>query len=148
VCDILAIGLCSASHAGKNGEDLSVTGRSEGRDTDLTGFACKRCGRCCARFALDIYEADVERWCAEGREDILEWVQVMQFGDVFVGYEFPINPQTGEPPVRGICHFRQKVRGMDEYICCIYETRPLVCRGYPYNKEYAERTGCPGFGSE
>ena len=89
--------------------------------------------------------ADVDRRWAEGREDILEWVEEMEFGGEFIGYDFPINPQTGEPPVREICRFRQKVRGKDEYTCRIYETRPLVCMGYPYNKEFAEKTGCPGF---
>ena len=114
-------------------------------ETDLTGFECKRCGRCCAEFAIDLYDVDVDRWWAEDRQDILEWVEEVQFGGEFIGYEFPINPQTGEHPVSGICHFHRKVRGRDEYICRIYETRPLVCGGYPYNKEFAKRTGCPGF---
>jgi Fe-S-cluster containining protein len=122
-----------------------VARRSEKQKVDLAGFECKRCGYCCAELDVDLCDVDVDRWWAEGREDILEWVQEMVFGGELVGYDFSINPQTGLPTARGICHFRRKVRGKDEYYCRIYETRPLVCRGYPYNKEFAERTGCPGF---
>jgi hypothetical protein len=56
------------------------------------GFVCERCGRCCLE--LDAHQTtvsaeDVARWWAQGRDDILEWVEpVMSRGEVFASGDY------------------------------------------------------------
>ena len=48
------------------------------------GFKCKQCGNCCLNlngFSTCASDADVRRWEAAGRTDILEWVDTIEVGD-------------------------------------------------------------------
>jgi len=78
----------------------------------------------------------------EGRADILEWVDPVDFGD-HVEYDIWISPRTQDDVAR--CPWLRKVRGQDKYRCRIDATKPELCRNYPISREHAEKTGCPGF---
>jgi uncharacterized OB-fold protein len=49
------------------------------------GFQCRQCGHCCINvsgaFSACATEADLERWEAAGRDDILAWVEPIAVGD-------------------------------------------------------------------
>ena len=67
--------------------------------TPPEGFLCKQCGRCCLHldgFSTSAYPEDVARWRAEGREDILEWVDIFYYCGQEGGYDIWISPVTGE----------------------------------------------------
>lgn len=87
-----------------NGEILSIE--------DL----CAAChpDKCCTRF-LRVAREDVERWKAEGREDILAHIRER----VFEGRTI----REVKSPGKG-CYFLQNGR------CSIHETKPIVCRNF------------------
>lgn len=63
--------------------------------TPPEGFLCKQCGRCCLDldgFSTSAYPEDVARWRAEGREDILEWVDIFYYCGQEGGYDIWISP--------------------------------------------------------
>jgi len=108
-------------------------------------FKCKQCGHCCLNldgFATCASEADVRRWEAEGRVDILEWVDPVDFGD-HVEYDIWVNPRTEDDVAR--CPWLRKVRGANRYTCRIHDTKPELCANYPVSRDHAARTGCPGW---
>jgi len=109
-------------------------------------FQCRQCGQCCLNlgdaFATCATEADVARWAAAGREDILAWVEVVAIGDGRV-YDLWINPKTGEDVER--CPWLRKIRGTERYMCRIHDLKPDHCRRYPQSREHAAETGCPGY---
>jgi len=100
------------------------------------GSPCTNCGKCCTNesymLTLSATQEDVERWQAEGREDILRFVSVLgPFGYLLPGPAYAdlwIDERTGNE--RSRCPFVRKVRGQPRYLCTIYETRPQVCRDY------------------
>lgn len=109
------------------------------------GFTCKQCGNCCLNldgFSTCASEADVRRWEAAGRVDILEWVDPVNFGYHWE-YDIWINPRTEDDVSR--CPWLRKVRGENKYTCRIHDVKPDLCRNYPLSREHAERTGCIGF---
>ena len=110
------------------------------------GFQCRRCGQCCLNltdaFTACATEADVRRWEAAGRDDILAWVDPIPIGDQYV-YDIWVSPKTGEDVDR--CPWLRKVRGADRYMCRIHDLKPEHCRQYPKSKEHAAETGCPGY---
>lgn len=109
-------------------------------------FRCRQCGHCCLNLSDAIAtcaaEADVRRWEAAGRDDILAWVDPIAVGNAHV-YDIWINPKTGEDVRR--CPWLRKVRGADRYVCRIHELKPEHCRQYPKSRRHAVGTGCPGF---
>jgi Fe-S-cluster containining protein len=113
------------------------------------GFQCRQCGQCCIRlsgaFSACATEADIERWEAAGREDILAWVDPIVLGDGRV-YDIWVNPDTGEDVSR--CPWLRKVRGTERYRCRIHDLKPEHCRHYPRSRRHATETGCPGWGAE
>lgn len=100
--------------------------------------ACTRCGKCCLKVdymeSLYATPADVARWKSEGRLDILQYAWVMVSGaDLWFS-------ENGEQLPR--CPFLRKDRGRNTYKCLIHETRPEVCRGYPYGYDQMVADDC------
>lgn len=96
---------------------------------------CTRCGKCCTNESymgtLSATAADVARWTAERRWDILQFAYVLDYGAPGTepgGADLWINAETGHEATR--CPFVRKDRNRPTYRCTIYETRPEVCRDY------------------
>lgn len=110
------------------------------------GFHCRQCGHCCLNLhdaiATCAAEADVRRWKAAGRNDILAWIDPIAVGNECV-YDLWVNPKTGEDVRR--CPWLRKVTGQDRYLCRIHEFKPEHCREYPKSRRHADETGCPGY---
>lgn len=100
--------------------------------------ACTRCGKCCLKpsYMETLYatSGDVARWKKEGRYDILRHSIVTgTSADLWFGID-------GKQLTK--CPFLKKDRGKPTYQCSIHDTRPEVCRGYPYGYEQMARDGC------
>ena len=107
------------------------------------GFKCKQCGKCCQVYAdtIQVTEGDLWRWTVEEREDILQWVSTVDFGD-HAEYDFPIHPVTDKEVLR--CPFLRKLPNKDVYICRIHNTKPEACTKFPISRQQAKDIGCPG----
>jgi len=85
---------------------------------------CMRCGKCClSNLFFYIKDADIERWKAQDREDILHIIenhQAVWAGDHFVSAKNGTF-QHGCP----FLEWEGKI-----HRCSIYGTRPRVCREY------------------
>ena len=78
---------------------------------------------------------DMRRWREEGRKDILRHAAELPN---IKGADLWIHPTTGVELTK--CPF---VRNSgSRYICKIYDTRPEVCRGYPYSYAQMVYVGC------
>ena len=77
---------------------------------------CFRCGWCCFIWGGGVRATaeDIKRWEREGRVDIL---------DIFDEDGWTIESQ---------CPFLIKVRGKDEFICGIQDTKPTVCEEWDW----------------
>jgi Fe-S-cluster containining protein len=111
-----------------------------------SSFKCRQCGHCCINvsgaFAACATEADIERWEAAGRDDILEWVEPIAVGNERV-YDIWVNPKTGDDVSR--CPWLRKVPGKERYLCRIHDLKPDHCGRYPQSRKHADETGCPGY---
>jgi Fe-S-cluster containining protein len=89
-----------------------------------TEYTCQRCGKCClADFIAYAAPEDQERWCEEGRQDILAMIE--REHAVWMG-DHLVSSQDGHY-LRG-CPF---LTWEGDHSCCtIYETRPRICRNY------------------
>ena len=112
------------------------------------GFKCKQCGNCCLNL-LDAFctcatDEDVQLWAAEGRDDILEWVNSIPIGEggQFI-HDIWLSPVTGEDVTR--CPWLRKLPSKNKYVCRIHDVKPHHCRDYPKSRKHAEKTGCKGF---
>ncbi len=110
-------------------------------------FVCQKCGKCCTLIGIEYHicltEADVARWVAEERQDILRWVDPVAFTDAPVMFVFfPVDPDTGQE-IAGPCPFLTPMPGTTSRICAIHETRPQCCRDFPHSREEAARIHCP-----
>lgn len=114
-------------------------------DTEMEKFRCMQCGHCCREvsgaFSTCAEPEDVDRWEAEGRFDILEWVDLSLRDQGLMDLWF--DPITGDEATR--CPWLRKVPRQDRYRCRIHDTKPRHCREYPKSKKHALMTGCPGF---
>jgi len=88
---------------------------------------CQRSGRCCQKLvstaALNCSDEDVDRWEAEGREDILAFVSILRGPDgTIVMADFPVPPDGGHV---NECPFL----AWEEHraVCGIHETKPTIC---------------------
>ena len=110
------------------------------------GFSCKQCGSCCTNipgaFSHTLDKKDVERWAYHERDDILEWVVSMNYGNDYVVYECWFDPETGEEVDH--CPWLSKSNN-GKYVCTINDVKPNYCRDWPHNRDDAESTGCKGF---
>jgi Fe-S-cluster containining protein len=102
------------------------------KDSEKT---CRRCGKCClADFISYAATADMARWRAEGRQDILDVIE--REHAVWMG-DHLVSTDTGRY-LRG-CPF---LAWEGDHSCCtIHATRPQICRNYqPGSSEI-----CPQF---
>ena len=109
------------------------------------GFECARCGKCCK--IRDAYctsgdPDDIERWRAEGREDILAWVEMISTGHEIIGYDLWVDPETGEDV--DSCHWYDEDPATGESICLIQDTKPKHCREFPKSWSHAIKFNCEG----
>lgn len=83
---------------------------------------CYACGRCCEAFGayLRASEADIARWRALGRTDILGHV-----GET--GWLW-LDPETGERLQQ--CPFLTR-DDEERALCAIHAVKPNICRAYP-----------------
>ncbi|MFZ4397979.1 MAG: hypothetical protein ACOYOU_20395 [Kiritimatiellia bacterium] len=93
-------------------------------------------------FSACATEADIARWEAAGRDDILAWVAPIVLGDERV-YDLWIDPETGDDVSQ--CPWLEQLPGADRYACGIHHLNPDHCRKYPCSREHADETGCPGY---
>jgi Fe-S-cluster containining protein len=93
---------------------------------------CTQCGKCCTNErwmnTLEATGDDVKRWRRQKRYDILQHAFVLgpkdnPFADLWV------TPDGND--VRR-CPFVRKIRGVPRHTCTIYDTRPQVCRDFPF----------------
>lgn len=86
--------------------------------------SCLLCGKCCfVDFTAYAQQEDYERWREENRQDILNMIEHRHLtwaGDRIVSSD------TGDYPRE--CPFLYN--SGESWLCSIYETRPMVCRGY------------------
>jgi Fe-S-cluster containining protein len=86
--------------------------------------SCLQCGKCCfVDLTAYAQEEDFDRWRAENRQDILDIIEhrhLIWAGDRMVSAE------TGDYPRECLFLYNSG----DSWFCSIYETRPMVCRGY------------------
>ncbi len=116
-------------------------------ETHTENFTCRQCGRCCRTldYHHDITAADVQRWKALGRDDILRWVDPITAGNRNepAGYRIWVVPGTHQ--LATSCPFLKKEPSADRWICDIHAVKPKICRHYPVSRKHAIMTGCPGF---
>ncbi len=87
-------------------------------------LSCRRCGKCClVDMTAYAQQEDFDRWRAENRQDILDIIQKHHL--VWAGDRM-VSAETGRVAME--CPFLCSTG--NEWLCSIYETRPLVCREY------------------
>lgn len=111
-------------------------------ESQMTDFSCKRCGNCCRRLENKCSQEDRELWQRLGRSDILAWVNEEVSENEETRFRMWIDPVTGEPAAS--CPFLA-AKGKSRFYCRIQDTKPLICREYPFTKKHAQHTGCLGF---
>ena len=109
------------------------------------GFECARCGNCCK--VRDAYctsgdPDDIKRWKAEGRNDILAWVEMISTGKDTVGYDLWVDPETREDV--DSCHWYDEDPATGGSICLIQNTKPKHCREYPKSFSHGIKHNCEG----
>jgi Fe-S-cluster containining protein len=122
------------------------TGRTAIRiQTDMQGFTCRQCGRCCRVLAYpdSLAADDVTRFKAAGREDLLAWVGVARSDDGQERYRIWMVPGTNR--FAPVCPFLKRGTSNHHWVCAIQEVKPDFCRHYPLSRKHAAMTGCPGF---
>jgi len=109
-------------------------------------FKCKQCGNCCLSlgdaFQTCATDEDIKLWEDNWRDDILEWVSVIELGELSI-YDIWISPKTGDDVTR--CPWLRKLPNKNKYVCRIHDVKPEHCRNYPKSREHAKKTGCKGF---
>jgi Fe-S-cluster containining protein len=114
-------------------------------ETHMASFACRQCGRCCRSldYHNDVTDADVARWKALARDDILRWVDPVSRQNETIGYRIWVVPGTHQ--LAGACPFLKKDSAANRWVCDIHAVKPQICRNYPVSRKHAAMTGCPGF---
>lgn len=98
----------------------------------LDQHRCIQCGTCC-RGPITVGEADLLRWAAQARHDILFHL---------LREEMIIEPLVRNE--RQTCRWLVWLPGQGTFACAIYDTRPGVCASFPLTVEGATRAGCRG----
>ncbi|MDA8137194.1 MAG: YkgJ family cysteine cluster protein [Desulfobacteraceae bacterium] len=113
--------------------------------TDLTGFHCQQCGRCCTHLDYhdEITSQDVQRISDMGREDVLKWIGTAKGASGENVYRIWVIPGTNR--FAHPCPFLGNGSSSDKKICTIHDIKPQICRQYPLSRKHALMTGCPGF---
>ena len=114
-------------------------------ETGMEAYSCRQCGQCC-RF-LDYHDAvtaaDVARWQALGRSDILAWVGGYRREGGNPVYRIWVDPATGR--LVETCPFLKHDAAGNRWVCRIHDVKPGICRQYPVSRKHARMTGCRGF---
>jgi Fe-S-cluster containining protein len=85
---------------------------------------CRRCGKCCfVDLTAYAQKEDYDRWRAENRQDILSIIEHRHL--IWVGDRM-ISTETGDYPRECLFLYNNGA----QWLCSIYETRPLVCCEY------------------
>ena len=104
---------------------------------------CTQCGKCCTfpsfMLNMEAHGEDVLRWAKEGRKDILDYVVMAKYDDAKPVAELWFDPNTKERLPS--CPFVKKQEN-NTYHCSIYETRPKICKGYPYHLAHMVGINC------
>jgi Fe-S-cluster containining protein len=113
--------------------------------TGMQRFHCRLCGRCCRDldYHREVTTADVTRWQTQGRDDILKWVGATKADDQEMIYQIWVIPETNR--FAEVCPFLKRGPANDQWICAIQETKPEICRQYPFTRKHGVMTGCMGF---
>ncbi|MBI5062553.1 MAG: YkgJ family cysteine cluster protein [Desulfatitalea sp.] len=113
--------------------------------TEMQGFVCRQCGRCCRSLAYrdSFATEDVARLKAAGRQDVLAWVGVTRTSDGLEHYRIWMTPGTNR--FAPACPFLKRGSSNHRWVCAIQEIKPNFCRHYPLSRKHASMTGCPGF---
>lgn len=92
-------------------------------------FTCQQCGSCCEKYGGSIQASaqDIMRWEREGRGDILKHVIPSGANGSLFGGDLWFDSEGRK--MAG-CPFLRK--GNDGACCAIQETKPEVCRKYPF----------------
>ncbi|HEX9777125.1 MAG TPA: YkgJ family cysteine cluster protein [Geopsychrobacteraceae bacterium] len=110
-------------------------------------FNCTLCGHCCLHL-VDAYQgcvsdADLQRWQAAGREDLLAWVETLDLGHDNLLHMVWVHPETGDNVER--CPWLLDMLGGQGHLCGIDAVKPDYCRAYPEHRRHAQDTGCSGY---
>lgn len=113
--------------------------------TGIKGFRCRLCGRCCRDldYHKEVTPADVAIWKAQGRNDILEWVGVTKGHNQETTYQIWVIPGTNR--FAEVCPFLKRGPANEQWVCAIQESKPEICRQYPFSRKHGVMTGCAGF---
>ena len=117
-------------------------------DTNLETYRCRQCGVCCQTldYHNDVTCEDVARWNAQGRIDILKWVETRPRKEQTARYRIWVDPETGQ--LAKTCPFLRKNATTHRLQCGIHDAKPSICRQYPVSRKHATLTGCTGFDSK
>lgn len=112
-------------------------------------FNCKLCGHCCLHLT-DAYQgcvsdADLKRWQAAGRDDLLAWVETIDLGHDNFLHMVWVHPETRDNVDR--CPWLLDMLDRRGHLCGIDAVKPDYCRDYPEHLQHAESTGCSGYSS-
>jgi len=92
-------------------------------------FTCKHCGECCIKYIVKLSKADIEKIKKAGysKEDFVDIDKHLPEPTKFV-----LKKKDNQ-----WCVFLKKDKN-NEFFCKIYNTRPTVCRRYPFLKKNIE----------
>jgi Fe-S-cluster containining protein len=117
-------------------------------------FKCGRCGDCCRYWGgrASATDDDLRRWVLEGRKDILRYVELGLVAEKEIKYirgdewdgsddkviaNMFISPRTKKE--MNYCPFLRKETDKKTYRCKINDTKPKICREFPYDDVGAPR---------
>ncbi len=100
-------------------------------------FKCLRCGRCCLRvsLAVTVPPEDIEKWRRAGRYDILEWSNVLPWGNADIW----LNKYSHDDDIPINCPWLRKDDN-NKLSCSIQELKPSCCSQYGHDMDHALET--------
>ncbi len=117
-------------------------------ETNMETFSCRQCGQCCRTldYHHEVTQADLSRWKAQERDDILKWVEITPRGEAPPALRIWVSRKTGK--IAEACPFLEKIPTNNRWRCRIHNVKPRICRQYPISRKHAVMTGCVGFRKE
>ncbi len=114
-------------------------------ETNMETFSCRQCGQCCRSldYHNEVTDADLSRWEALGRDDILKWVDITPRSDGALALRIWVSPKTRK--IAEPCPFLEKIPTNNRWQCRIHDVKPGICRQYTISRKHAVMTGCIGF---
>ncbi len=96
---------------------------------DPKTFVCKRCGKCCIEYTAILSKADIKRIKRLGYDEV-------DFAEIDKNLPEPENFVLKEKSNYECVFLTKNKKGV--YSCKIYDSRPTVCRRYPFLKKNVE----------